>query len=266
MLDPRTAARVAWLMPVALAAIVWAPLTRSYFHYDDFLDLYQVRNDDAAHYLLRMYGGHLLIARHAVTAALDTIFGPDPRLFFAFVLATHLLNVGLLYALVLALTGSWRLAALAAAAWGTAPANEGALGWYAVYGQVAATACILGTAVGLARSGDATRSTWRAPLGWAALMLLAGLLFGVGIAAALMMPVVAWLLVRPGPMRRRAVGAFVAVALVLMAVYAVLRALELPLYGEQRIEITAMLAGLTPSAAGAHLRLFGALLGFGLAP
>jgi hypothetical protein len=129
MPDNRTLERVAWLAPVALALVVWWPLTRSYFHFDDFLDLYQLRNDDPARYLLRMYGGHLLIARHAVTAALDALFGPDPRGFFALVLLTHLLNTGLLYALGLALSGSWRLAVLGAALWGTARMQVVASTW-----------------------------------------------------------------------------------------------------------------------------------------
>jgi hypothetical protein len=40
-------------------------------------------------------------------------------------------------------TDRWPLAVLAAAVWGINPINEGALGWYAVYGQVLATTCIL---------------------------------------------------------------------------------------------------------------------------
>ena len=39
MPSDRTMARVAWLLPVALAAAVWFSLTRNYFHFDDFLDL-----------------------------------------------------------------------------------------------------------------------------------------------------------------------------------------------------------------------------------
>jgi len=130
----RAAARVAWLFPVALAAVVWLPITRNYFHFDDFLDLYQLRNDSPAQYFLRMYGGHLLIARHAVTAALDAVFGPDPAPFFVVMLLTHLVNTALSYVLVERLTGRWSLAMLAAAVWGTSAINEGALGWYAVYG------------------------------------------------------------------------------------------------------------------------------------
>ena len=263
MPDDRTLARAAWLAPVALALIVWWPLTRSYFHFDDFLDLYQLRNDDPARYLLRMYGGHLLIARHAITAALDALFGPDPRGFFALVLLTHLVNTGLLYALGLALSGSWRLAVIAAALWGTAPSNEGARGWYAVYGQVLATTCILAVLVGLVRAGDGTR--WRPPLVWAVLMLLAGTSFGVGLAAALAMPAAAWLILPPGPARRRPLLALVAAAVLLLVVYAALRALEVPLYGERRVEITFMLAGLTPEYAYNHVRMLGGLVGFGLA-
>ncbi|MFN8641709.1 MAG: hypothetical protein U0802_08650 [Candidatus Binatia bacterium] len=265
MPSDRTMARVGWLLPVALAAVVWFPLTRSYFHFDDFLDLYQLRNDDPAHYFLRMYGGHLLIARHAVTAALDAAFGPNPRPFFAVVLITHLANTALLYGLVLRLTGRWALAAVAAAVWGTSPINEGALGWYAVYGQVAAATCILAVLAGLARQrGDAAPS-WRAPIAWGLLMLLGGTLFGVGIAAALVMPVAAWLLLPPGPPRRRALAALGLAVAILLATYATLRALELPLYGEQRIETTFMLAGLTPEYVGNHAQLLGILLGFGVA-
>ncbi len=270
MPDDRALARLAWLAPVALAAVVWFPLTGSYFHFDDFLDLYQLRNDDAARYFLRMYGGHLLLARHAVTALLDAAFGPAPLPYFVVVLVTHLVNTGLLYALALRLTGSWRLAVVAAAVWGAAPANEGALGWYAVYGQVAATTCILVVLVGLARAASigtpgSAPAGWAAPLRWAGLMLLAGMFFGVGIAAALAMPAVAWLLLPRGTSRRQAIGCLAAAALALLATYALLRALEMPVYGEQRIEITFMLAGLTPAAVGDHLRLFGALFGFGLA-
>lgn len=265
MPNQRTMARVAWLLPVALAAVVWFPLTRNYFHFDDFLDLYQLRNDDPAQYFLRMYGGHLLIARHAVTAALDGLFGPDPRPFFAVVLATHLTNTALLYALVLRLTGRWALALVAAAVWGTSPINEGALGWYAVYGQVAATTCILVVLAGLARPRGEQPPGWGAPLGWALLMVLAGTLFGVGIAAALVMPAAAWLLLPPGRLRRRALVALGVAIAVLLATYAALRAMELPLYGEQRIETTMMLAGLTAEFVGAHLQLLGVLLGFGVA-
>ena len=265
MPSDRTMARVAWLLPVALAAAVWCSLTRNYFHFDDFLDLYQLRNDDPAHYFLRMSGGHLLIARHAVTALLDGLFGPDPRPFFTVVLVTHLVNTGLLYALVARLTERWGLAAIAAAVWGTSAINEGALGWYAVYGQVAATTCLLLVLVGLARSRGDERPGWAAPLGWALCMVCGGMLFGVGIAAALVMPVAAWLLLPPGRPRRRALAALLLAVAILLATYATLRSLELPLYGERRIETTFMLAGLTPEHLGEHLQLLGLLFGFGVA-
>lgn len=265
MPDKRTAARIAWMAPVVLTGVVWLPIIRSYFHADDFLNLYELRNEDAVRYLLHMYGGHLLIARNEITAALDAVFGPDPRPFQILMLITHLINTGLLYALVLALSGSWRLAVVAAAVWGTAPANEGALGWYSVYGQVAATTCILGVVVDMARVREGAPPGWVAPTRWAALMLLAGMLFGVGIAAALAMPAVAWLMLPPGAIRRRAVVAVAVAAVALLAIYAAVRALELPLYGDQRIEITYMLTGLRAADAFRHLRMLGGLLGFGFA-
>ncbi len=265
MPDDRTLARVAWLAPVALAAVVWFPITRNYFHFDDFLDLYQLRNEAPAHFFLRMYGGHLYLARNAVTALLDGAFGPAPVPFFAIALLTHLVNTALLYALALRGTGSWRLACVAAAMWAAAPANEGALGWYAVYGQVAATTCILAAMVGMVRADPAAPLGWGPPLRWATLALLGGGLFGVGIAAALVMPAVAWLLLPPSRLRRRAMAAFVGGAATLLAAYALLRALELPLYGEQRLEITFMLAGLTPGLLASHAEMLAALVGCGLA-
>jgi len=264
MPNDRFLARTAWLAPVALAAIVWWPLTRSYFHFDDFLDLYQLRNDDAARYFLRMYGGHVLIVRHAVTAALDTLFGPEPRAFFAVMLGTHLLNTGLLHAIVRRLTGGWPLAVLAAALWSTSAINEGALGWWAVYGQVAATSCVLFTLLALLRVGGGGAAGARAAAGWALVMLLAGMLFGIGIAAAMVMPVVAALLLPPGGPRRRGIAAFTVTAALLVVTYAVLRGLEQPLYGQRRIETTVVFALLTPSAASLHLSMLGALFAFGL--
>ena len=258
------AARVAWLIPVALAAIVWLPITRNYFHFDDFLDLYQLRNDPPAQYFLRMYGGHLLIARHAVTAALDAVFGPDPAAVLRRRARSPISSTPALCALVERLTGRWSLAVLAAAVWGTSPINEGALGWYAVYGQVAATTCILAVSWASRACGRwKVAERWAAPVGWASLMLVAGLLVrrrhrrragdarrGVAAHAAR----------RGAPARgRRAERRRRA----LLGAYAVVRALELPLYGEQRIETTMMIGGLTPAYLGAHLQLLTVLLGFG---
>jgi len=263
MPDDRTMARVAWLLPVACAAIAYFPITGNYFHADDFLDLYQLRNDDAAHYFLRMYGSHLLIARHGVTALFDALFGANPLGYFVVVLLTHLVNVAMVYLVALRLSGSWRLACVAAAMWGVAAVNEGALGWYAVYGQVVAATCTLLVLAGLAGAEQDARSSWGLPVRWALLMVLAGMMFGAGIAAALVMPIVAWLMLSRPPLRWRAIAAFVGAAALLMATYATLRKLELPLFGELRIETSFALAGLFNF--GWHLPLLGTLLGFGLA-
>jgi hypothetical protein len=254
--------RWAWLLPVACAGLVFLPITGNYFHADDFVDLYQLRNEDVAHYLLRMYGGHVLIARNSVTLLLHAVFGVDPRGYFAVALLTHLLNVALLYGIALRLTDSWRLASVGAAMWGVAPANEGALGWYAVYGQVVATTCILLVLAGLlARRVDDTDRL--RPVGWALLLVVAGTCFGIGIAAALVMPVVAWLLLPPVRARRAAIAWLVAAALAVLAIYATLRWLEPMLYGEHRMETAVMVAGI-PSLSR-HALLLATLLAIGLA-
>jgi len=259
-----TVTRVAWLLPVLCAAIVYAPILGNYFHADDFLDLYQLHNDTPAQYLLRMYGGHILIARNAITALLATTFGPNPVAFFVLALATHLTNVALLYWAALRLGVGWRLACVAGTMWGIAPADEGAVGWYAVYGQVAATTCILAVLVSLSGAAQSLAGgNWRRPAAWAAAMVLAGMLFGVGIAAALVMPAIAWLLLPTSSLRRRAIWSFAAAAVMLLAMFVTLRALELRLYGEQRVETTLMVLGL--GGVTRHVPMLAALFTAGLA-
>jgi len=254
--------RWAWVLPAVCAAIVFYPITGNYFHADDFVDLYQLRNEDVPHYLLRMYGGHVLIVRNAITLLLHAAFGLDPRGYFAVALLTHLLSVALVYVVALRLTDSWRLASVGATLWGIAPANEGALGWYAVYGQVVATACILLVVAGLvAVRADASQPM--RPRWWALLLIIAGTCFGVGIAAALVMPLAAWLLLPPVPTRRKAIAWLIAAAVIVMAIYVALRLLEPALYGERRMELSIMVAGI-PSLVR-HADLVAALVAIGMA-
>jgi hypothetical protein len=146
--------------------------------------------------------------------------------------------------------------------WGIAPSNEGATGWYAVYGQLAATSCMLLVLWRMAGTLRSDSRSWATPLRWGLLMLLAGMLFGTGIAAALAMPAVAWLMLPKAPLRPRAIAAFIASGALLLVIYTILRKLEPSLYGESRIEIGLMLAGVT--AIGRNLSMLSGLVAFGL--
>jgi hypothetical protein len=99
------------------------------------------------------------------------------------------------FAIVHTVTQSAPLACLAAAAWGTCPVNEGALGWLAASGNV-----MVATAT-LAVLHSAVRAVWRGThvgVGraavWAALLLAAAQSFGTGLGVAIAAPLVlAWL-------------------------------------------------------------------------
>src|SRR5262249_42700961 len=114
---------------------------------------------------------------------------------FWLVLLTHLANVGLLFAVVRRVTGSGELGCFVAALFGIAPADEGALGWYSVYGQVA-----LGTVVLVLLGSVLGRFEVSAPLRmaeslrWIGLLVVASTMFGMGIGIALVFPLVVLLL------------------------------------------------------------------------
>ncbi|MBX3026815.1 hypothetical protein KF840_18055 [bacterium] len=211
-----------WVVPMLLALLVWAPLVDNQFFGDDFVILFHLRDRSPFEFLLRPHGWHLYGTTGAVFLVADALFGPQPRPLFWLVLCTHVVNVGLLFAVIRRLAGSDRLACLGAVLWGTSPVLEAALGWLAVYGQVlvaTATFCLLWH---LARLADGARASAWAPVGWALLLLAAVTSFGVGIGIALAMPLAAWLILPPGPTRRAAVPTMAGVALATVATYVVI--------------------------------------------
>lgn len=183
-------------LPLILTAVVYGPLLGNYFLSDDFLNLFQIRDLPLLDYLLTLHGGHILVTRNAFFALCSAAFGTNPLPYFALALATHLLNVWLLWRVLRQLTASARAAAFAAALWGTAPLNAGSLGWYAVYGHVVAATAILVvlTQVLDAAAAGAPPSRARRAL-WYLLALAAATSFGVGIGMAMALPAVIVLLV-----------------------------------------------------------------------
>lgn len=186
----------AWLLPaVAVSAVVYYPITRNYFFADDFLNLYNIVNDQVLQYLVTPNGGHLLLTRNAIFWLSFQLFGAAPEFYYWSVFLAHLLNVCLLFRLVYLMTGSALLASFGAALWGVSPLNEGSLGWYSVYGHVlVATALllILGQAQRVAAEGRIPGPLMR--VWWYVLALAAATCFGTGIAVALLLPFVLLLL------------------------------------------------------------------------
>jgi hypothetical protein len=251
------------LLAVGLTALVYYPITANYFHGDDFLNLYYAVNDGGLEFLVRPHGGHMLVARNALLRLSYDVAGPEPVFFFWTVLLTHLLNVALLFQVIVRLTDRAVLAGLGAAAWGSAPVQEGALGWYSVYGHVVAGTCLLAVLAGLARvASGRPAARWRAPL-WAALILIGSTSFGVGIGVALVLPVAAWLLVAGAPGRGRIVAWLAGSAVLVPALYFTLQWVHVHVYDGNASALPLLMAGLDYVGAIASLMLN--LFGFGIA-
>jgi hypothetical protein len=196
---PTTGRADAWLhrlIALALTGLVYVPILSNYFHADDFYYLYVLNDGRPIEFLFTPHGGHMLVVRNAVFALCHALFGTDPLGYFAVVLATHFVNVLLLFALIRALTGNLRLACFGAALWGMCPVNEGSLGWYSVYGHVLAATLVLWVLLEVVRAPGAPARWWK-PWLWYAALLLASMSFGVGMAVAMAFPVVIALLLPP---------------------------------------------------------------------
>ena len=212
------------LVPLALAAWVYLPITRVYFFADDFILLASIASDRVAAFLLRPFGGHNCLGRNAVFLASYHLLGLRADLYYWSVLLTHLLNVALLFGLLRALSASALLACFGAALWGMSPLQAGTLGWYSVYGQVLAVTTMLLVLHGLARLAAAgTPLATRTACVWFVLLLVGTTFFGVGLGVALAFPFVLFLL-RPDAWHQRGLrAAFLALPAVTLALYFGLR-------------------------------------------
>jgi hypothetical protein len=214
--DPWPAATVGALGAALVAAIVYRDVLRGYFWNDDFAWLFVLHDRGLGEFLLTPMGGHTLVARNAVFAVLDRLAGLDPRPWFASVLATHALNVALLCRIIWLASGRAGLAAVAAVAWGIGPLVSESLAWYSVYGQVAATTCLL-VVLGrvMARARDRRTLSGGDLVFIATVLGVSSLFFGTALAFACVWPIVAALLVpasvasRAGALRVLAVSGLV---------------------------------------------------------
>src|SRR5262245_8787249 len=219
------------LLPIALAAFVFFPITRNYFYQDDFLHLYRIVNRGVLEVLLTPHGWHILLVRNAVFWLFYQLFGTAAACYFAAVLLTHLLNVALLYAVIRTGSDNVPLACFGAALWGTCYMNEGALGWYSVYGQVLVGTCVLFVLWRMSQVAAGAPMPRYGPTGWVLLLVTAAMCFGTGLAVALVSPLLAWLLLPPSRARTVTVRAFCGVALATPLLYVGMMRLYVGLYG-----------------------------------
>jgi hypothetical protein len=186
----RTAVLLA-IPPLLAAAWVWHPIVDNYFVGDDFANLFLICNAPLWHYLVTPQVGHVYVVRNAVFYVFAQLFGTDAGAYFTIVWLTHVLNVALLFWTVERFTTSAWIACVCALLFGTCPAVEGTLGWFAVFGHALATTTLLLVLLDVAHlSADGrtpgTRRRWL----WAALALSGVTCFGVGVGLAIALPFV----------------------------------------------------------------------------
>jgi hypothetical protein len=213
---------VEWLWvaaPLVFSAVVWFPITSNYFFGDDFLNLYQIGNDDLLRYLVTPNGGHVLLTRNTIFYLLWRLFGPHPGAYYWSLLLTHLLNVGLLFHAIRLATRSPRLASFGAALWGTSPINAETLGWYAVYGHVfVGTVLLVILAQATRLANDGVRPSRGTLACWFGLAIMGATSFGTGLGVAVLLPAVLWLWL-PADASRRRLWPLAALLVVIPALY-----------------------------------------------
>lgn len=183
------------------AVVAAAPILANYFFQDDFGNFYEMANFGLGDFLVGSAAGQMYVVRNLLMYALFLLVRLEPIPVYGVVIATHVVNVLLLFALVRRLTASAGIACFGALLFAVSPTNDGTLGWYAVYGQAMAVAFVLGGVLLLApRPGDDAPLGVGRALGVAVCLLAASQCFGTGAAVAMAIPVLA-VLVRPSSMR-----------------------------------------------------------------
>jgi len=180
---------------VLAAAATNAPIVRNFFTADDFEHLIDLANFGPAPFILQPRAGHMYLVRNSIFTLHFLAFGMRPAGYFVFALATHVLNVLMLFVLARRLTGSAGIACLSALLFGVSPWNPGTLGWYSVYGHALATAWTLAAFLLLVPDDPESPPPGLVrALAIAACMLAASQSFGTGAAVALVVPLAVALL------------------------------------------------------------------------
>jgi len=205
---------------IATSLIVHAIAASGFFRGDDFIHLYQIENHGYVEFALTPHGGHLMMTRNSLLYLAKQLFGLHAQAYYLVILASHALNVGLLFRLARKWSVSLPIAALAALVWGASPLQQGTLGWISAYGHVLCVSFLLLFLLDVQRIAE--RGTQPSALrlaGWWALQLMAATSFGTGIPLAMLSGVVAWLLIPDRAVRRRSARALAPLALAIPLLY-----------------------------------------------
>ncbi len=262
--DVRGGASALVVLPLALTALVYYPITANYFYADDFFNLFQIANDHVARFLLTPNGGHALVTRNAIFYLFAKTFGVQPVYYFWSALLTHLVNVALLFGVIRLFTRSAPLAAFGATLWGVSPFHEGALGSYSVYGEVVVATVLLIILYQAARAAADQRPPDRGTLWlWYGLALAGATSFGVGISLAMVLPFVVALLLPTWRVGARFSIPLVSLLVVTPVLYEVLIRLYDLLAG-QTFSSTQLVRNLVVAHPGSVLWAFVQLLAYGI--
>ena len=179
------------ILAIGLSLVVYAPILKNYFYQDDFRVLQLLTNLPLGKFLMTRFNNHLQIVHNAFFAGMYAVAGIYPMPYYLVLLLLHGINVGLVFAIVHTVTRSAPLACIAAAAWGTCPLNEGALGWLAASGNVMVATTTLAVLLDTVRAErrQAGVGFARSAL-WAGLFLAGAQSFGTGLGVAIAAPVV----------------------------------------------------------------------------
>lgn len=237
----RTSAPARWhplvLLPLALSAWVYYPVTRINLFADEFIHFAAIESDGIVDFLLAPFGGHNLLVSNAFFATAWELFGLRAPLYYAVSLLTHLLNVALLFGVIRSLTASTALACFGAALWGTSPLCVGTVGWFSVYGQMLVATIlllVLGSVARVAATTGDPPSTRTSAL-WYALLLAGTTCFAVGVGVTLAFPMVLFLLLPAAWQPPRLRAAWLLLPLVSLALYFAFRRLY-PLIGTLSVQ------------------------------
>ena len=252
--EPSRQVELPLLVAMFLAVLAYGSVVRNSFFSDDFLHLYDLVNSTFAQFVARTHGGHIYWIRNLVFYACYSLFRTEPAFYYGLAFLTHLLNVFLFYRVVRASTGSARLACFGAVMWGTLPNNQGAIGWYSVYGHALAATFTLSTLARMTAIAAGAEAMRFEPLLWAVSTSIGITCFGVGFGLAAAMPFAAWLILPPSLLRRRAILLLTMVMALLPLMYVAAVRLDGAVHGESVQGGLALLQ--TLQAWPTQLRLF----------
>ena len=171
--------------------------------------------------------GHVLLARNLVMCVHYGLFRLDASGYFAVVLATHLLNVWLLFLVIRRLTGRRDAACIGATLWGASPLHAegpGLVCGLRPRSQRAGATRRARPRPAAERNGDDRQPSAGIAALCGILLLLGATCFGTGLAIAVTVPI-AIILIAPAARRGRVRNALLVTSLATPMLYLGLRAL-----------------------------------------